>query len=97
MRTSSEEIREALEAYRLAARESASANTGRYMSETMYNAMPDNTDETTHDNLTQQVIAATVVDIDCQFDLMIAAKTLDTLLELAKVEAANDELRKRAR
>ena len=97
MRTSSEEIREALEAYRLAARESASASSGSYMSEALFESVPDDADETTRNNLAQQVVTATVIDIECQFDLMIATKTLDTLIELAKVEAANDRLRSRAR
>ena len=48
MRTSSEEIREALEAYRLAARESASASSGSYMSEAMFESVPDDADETTN-------------------------------------------------
>lgn len=97
MRTSIVEIREALENYRTAVNDAASASSGLYMAEVMFNAIPEYADERVRNNLMEELTTATVVDINCQFDLMVASKVLDVLIELAKLEIANDRLRQPAK
>lgn len=92
MRTSSEEIREALASYCDAIDIACQMEQELFIAEKQYEAAAEDNakvgldDELSMDAVTQSLISVTHQHIHYQFELMKATKTLDTLLELAKVE-----------
>lgn len=96
MRTSSEEIRQALSDYRDAVDIACQMEQELFIAEKNYEIHGNDETSDDRDAATQNLISVTVQHMHYQFELMKATKTLDVLIELAKVEVGNDRLLRRA-
>lgn len=99
MRTSTVEIREALTNYRDAVDIACQMEQELFIAERQYEAAIEEVNRGSQDdiqridNASQHMISITAKHIHHQFELAKMTKTLDILIELAKLEVASDRLR----